>query len=145
MSMKNLAEHIIAVANDNQRSITNLQLQKIMYFIVRNAMEVFQTREEIQQELYDEPFLVWQYGPVIESQYRRFRSYGSNPILEEFDQVEEYSGFNDRIIEYLDMDVFGLVYSSHSHKFWRENESSIKYGISNIKYELEDVLLNGGN
>lgn len=34
--MKEFAEHIIAIANENEndKSITNLQLQKIMYFAI---------------------------------------------------------------------------------------------------------------
>lgn len=37
MSMEKFANHIIAVANEKQLPITNLQLQKIMYFVLRNA------------------------------------------------------------------------------------------------------------
>ncbi|KRO21882.1 hypothetical protein IV63_GL000141 [Companilactobacillus crustorum] len=39
MSMNEFAHHIIAVANDNNLSITNLQLQKVMYFSLKEAMK----------------------------------------------------------------------------------------------------------
>lgn len=38
MTMRELAEHIISVANEKGKPITNLQLQKILYFTLRNSV-----------------------------------------------------------------------------------------------------------
>lgn len=56
MSMHNLANHIITVANENHRSITNIQLQKILYFTLRYSVPLIGL--ENAKEIYDEPFLV---------------------------------------------------------------------------------------
>ena len=39
LNMNKFADHIIAVAKENKLPITNLQLQKIMYFTLKLAKE----------------------------------------------------------------------------------------------------------
>ena len=138
MSMKELANHIIAVAHDNELPITNLQLQKILYFTLRNSRRYLD--EDTLKETYNEPFLVWRYGPVVESQYNRFYSYGSSPIIDSFNQIPKYENLNQMILHFLKIDVFRMVDASHTHKFWKENSSRIKFGRSDIEYPLEEVL-----
>lgn len=81
MGMHNLANHIIAVANKNHRTINNIQLQKILYFTLRYSIPLIGL--ENAKEIYDEPFLVWHYGPILKSEYDRFYTYGTNPIIED--------------------------------------------------------------
>ena len=138
MSMKELANHIIAVAHDNELPITNLQLQKILYFTLRNSRRYLD--EDTLKETYNEPFLVWRYGPVVESQYNRFYSYGSSPIIDSFNQIPKYKNLNQMILRFLKIDVFRMVDASHTHKFWKDNSPRIKFGRSDIEYPLEEVL-----
>ncbi|WP_317334180.1 type II toxin-antitoxin system antitoxin SocA domain-containing protein [Streptococcus orisratti] len=140
MTMEAFANHVISVANEANLSITNLQLQKILYFTLRNSRNVI--TQEVIDGIYDEPFLVWRYGPVVESQYERFYSYGSSPILGDFQQTQEYRPLNDMIIRFLSLDVFRMVDASHTHRFWREHESEIVFGRSDVAYPLEEVLRN---
>ena len=138
MSMRELADHIISVANKNGESITNLQLQKILYFTLRNSVPII--GEEEVEKTYDEPFLVWKYGPVVKSQYDRFYSYGSSPIIEDLPESEKYAGLNVIISKLLVIDVFRMVNASHTHKFWKQNESRIVCGRSDVEYPLKEVL-----
>lgn len=138
MSMQDLTNHIIAVANDNKKTITNLQLQKILYFVLRNSVPFI--GKKLAEKTYDEKFLVWKYGPVLKTQYDRFNSYGSSPILEDFQQLEVFQSLNAYILKLLDLDVFKMVNASHTHKFWKENQDKILFGRSNIEYPLEEVL-----
>ena len=55
--MKELAEHILYVAHKNKKSITNLQLQKILYFSLRYSVPEIGLRAAIQT--YDEPFIIF--------------------------------------------------------------------------------------
>ncbi|HHU3893453.1 TPA: Panacea domain-containing protein, partial [Streptococcus agalactiae] len=87
-----------------------------------------------------EPFLVWRYGPVVESQYSRFYSYGSSPIIEEYSKESEYEGFNSLIEYYLQVNVFKMVNASHTHNFWKKHESDITFGRSDVPYPLEEVV-----
>ena len=65
MTMHQFADHVIAVAKENRLPITNLQLQKVMYFAFKLAKEDQIIEESTLRKMYDQPFEVWQYGPVI--------------------------------------------------------------------------------
>lgn len=140
MNMNKFADHIIAVANQYRIPISNLQLQKIMYFVLRNSKGIL-TEDEIKQ-IYSEPFLVWRYGPVVESVYNRFYSFGSSPILTDAQQDSNFEKLNNLIYKFLNVDVFRMVNASHTHKFWKQNETEIKYGRSDKEYPLNEVLRN---
>ena len=138
MSMEKFANHIIAVANQKNIPISNLQLQKIMYFVLRNSASILPIKEI--ESIYTEPFLVWRYGPVVKSVYDRFYSYGSSPIITNAEQSIEYKSLNHLILKFLEVDVFRMVDASHTHKFWKENESKITFWRSSIAYPLNEVL-----
>lgn len=54
MSMLNFANHILAVAYENYLSVSNLQLQKVMYFAMREQ----KVNRKLLLQMYDEPFYV---------------------------------------------------------------------------------------
>ena len=138
MSMEELANHVIAVAQENDLSVSNLELQKVLYFTLRNSINVLD--EETIKETYDEPFLAWPYGPVARKQNRRFRSFGCSPIIGVFDKNPKYEPLNPIILRFLKINLFKMVDTSHTHKFWKENSDLIKSGRRDIEYSLDDVL-----
>ena len=136
MTMRDFANHILAVAHENISSVTNLQLQKIMYF----AMRYQKNNIELLSEIYDEPFYAWRYGPTVPSIYKKYSGYGSRAIIEKGERSNEYSIFDNFIIELLNQDLFSLIDKSREHSHWLSNKDKIVYGKSDIKYRLEDVL-----
>ena len=136
MSMLNFANHILAVAYENKLSVSNLGLQKIMYFTMREH----KNNQALLSEIYDEPFYVWRYGPIVPFIYRKYCGYGSRTIIEKGEKINEYSIFDDSIIKLLNEDLFTLIDKSREHKFWQKNKDRIVNGTSDIKYELTDVL-----
>lgn len=76
MNMLNFAKHILAVAYENKLSVSNLGLQKVMYFAIREHKDI----HDLLYEMYDEPFYAWRYGPIIPSIYRKYRGYGSRAL-----------------------------------------------------------------
>ncbi len=140
--MWNLVNHILAVADSNDMNITNLQLQKILYFTFLNLINNDDVKEETLREMYDEStqFLVWRYGPVIEGVYEKFRTYGSTPILERGETDSRFNMLNESIIEMLEQNPFDLVEKSHQSLIWKKNEDKIEYGRSNIPYQFEDLI-----
>lgn len=139
MSMEKFANHVIAVAQENNTSITNLQLQKVMYFVLKKAKENEILTTEQLEEIYDEPFQVWAYGPVVRGQYNRFREFSSAPIIGEFEKTDEYNILNDYINNYINKNVFDLVDSSHEIPFWKNNADRIVGFTSNVSYSLGDI------
>lgn len=136
MSMLNFANHILAVAYENKLSVSNLGLQKVMYFTMREH----KNNHALLSEIYDEPFYVWQYGAIVPRIHKKYSGYGSRAIIEKGKKNSEYTIFNDSIIKLLKEDLFSLIDKSREHKFWQKNKDRIVNGTSDIKYELTDVL-----
>ncbi|GGB09942.1 hypothetical protein ERX37_07720 [Macrococcus hajekii] len=138
--MRELVNHILAVADEHGLEITNLQLQKILYF---SLIEAFRrrilTRAQL-LEIYTQPFLVWRYGPVVEDLYEEYKIYGSSPILEYGTVSERLNGLNEFIDSQLRRRPFDLVNESHQHMHWINNQDAIVYGRSDIEYTLDDLL-----
>lgn len=139
MSMRKLADHIIAVAQKNSLPITNLQLQKVMYFIIKIAKQENLIDLDQLNEIYDEKFQVWAYGPVIKKEYARFKKFASEPIVGDFQASEEYRVFDDFIVELLNVSVFTLVDLSHRVPFWANNKNKIHGFRSEVTYTLDDI------
>lgn len=138
MNMLNFAKHILAVAYENKLSVSNLGLQKVMYFAMREQKNNY----KLLNQMYDEPFYIWRYGPIVPKIYRKYRIYGASSIIEKGQKSDEYSIFDDSIINLLKEDLFTLIDKSREHKYWLENKDKISNGISTVKYELNDVLNN---
>lgn len=136
MSMLNFANHILAVAYENNLSVSNLQLHKVMYFAMREQ----KANRKLLLQMYDEPFYVWRYGPVVPKIYRKFRIYGASAIIEKGERNSKYSIFDNAIIYFLNKEPFSLVEESRTHRHWLVNKDRIFNGMSGIKYKLKDVL-----
>lgn len=134
--MLKFATHILAVAYENRLSVTNLQLQKVMYFVMRDQKDNY----ELLAKMYDEPFYVWRYGPVVPSIHRKYKGYGSRAIIDSGEKDDTLNIFNSSILLLLEKEPFSLVEESHRHSFWKLNEEKIHRGISDVEYSLEDVL-----
>jgi uncharacterized phage-associated protein len=54
--------------------ITSMKMQKMLYFLYRDYYQ------ETGISLFSERFSAWKYGPVLESVYYTYKSFGSNSI-----------------------------------------------------------------
>lgn len=70
-----LASYIIGLCIDEQEYISNLQLQKILYFIQKKFLK---ERNEI---AFAEPIEAWKHGPVVPEVYYRYCASGSMSIV----------------------------------------------------------------
>ena len=135
MTMRDFANHILAIAYKNNLSVSNLKLQQVMYFAIKTQKD----NPELLSEIYDEPFYVWSYGPTIPSIYAKYYGYGSRAIIEKGERKDEYSIFDNTIINLLNKDLFELIEKSRINIHWQANKNKISRGISKVKYELEDI------
>lgn len=140
MSMDRFARHIISVVHNSGQEITNLQLQKIMYFSLQYALRNNLFTQQQLQDIYDVPFLVWRYGPVVKNIYEKYKVYGSDPITENDNECQALSVLNSEIIKLSREDVFDLVDKSHMENHWKTNENKIVGWRSNVPYDLEDIV-----
>lgn len=139
MSMKLLADHILSVAQKNNKSINNLKLQKVMYFVLKESRDKNILPYKTLREIYDEPFLVWAYGPNVESQYQRFKIFGSAPIIGKFEYTESLSPLDNLIADYLDCKLIDLVNESFDNTFWKNNKNQICSFRSKVPYDFSHL------
>lgn len=140
MTMQKLANHIIAVAQQNNKSIDKYKLQKVMYFVLKTAKEKeLLTRKEL-EDIYDEPFLLNFYGPNLVSQNERFEVFRGAPIIgSEFEINPELNQLNSVILNYLEKSLIDLVMESRETPFWKNNYKYLNEIKSKIPYQLKDL------
>lgn len=113
-SATGIAHYVVDKCNGIGRPVTNLHLQKMLYFL----QVIFYDQWGI--PLFDDEFEAWPYGPVLPSVYREFSEYGGTPIKRSFDKpvkflMPEHQWFLDAGIEKLrDMSPWDLVKVSHT-------------------------------
>lgn len=140
MTMQTLADHIIAVAQQNEKSINKYKLEKIMYFTLKTANKDNLITQDELEAIYDEPFLLHFYGPKLISQSERFEIFRGAPIIGSgFEISPELNKFNQIILEYLEKPVMDLVKESRETPFWRKNSQYLNGIKSDIPYGLDDL------
>lgn len=90
-----IAKYVIKYASESGKPVTNLYLQKILYYL---QLEYLLCKG---YALYREDIIAWKYGPVVESVYDEFASFGSCTIESDFvkNTVVNIDSDTKRIIE----------------------------------------------
>lgn len=70
-----VCRHIINYSNKKKYSISNLKLQKLLYFV--QAMFLI---NDIDQPCFDDDIEAWAFGPVVPRAYYEYRVFGSSSI-----------------------------------------------------------------
>lgn len=70
------AAFLVGHACENKKLISNLQLQKMLFFAQVDYMQ-----KHDWNKLFDDEIRAWQYGPVIPYVYNAYSRYGGSPIL----------------------------------------------------------------
>lgn len=140
MNMETLANHIIAVAQKNEKSIDRYKLQKVMYFVLKTAKEKELLTQKELEDVYNEPFLLYLYGPSLISQLERFEVFRGAPIIGSgFDINPELNKLNPIILKYLEKPLIDLVMESRETRFWKNNSKYVTGFKSNIPYKIKDL------
>lgn len=91
-----LSKYMVTKCMNEKQPITNLQLQKILYYIQKEFLSMGEIA------FYDD-FEAWQFGPVVPNVYYYFCGAGSMPIALRYDthikQTDSGMQYVDRIVE----------------------------------------------
>ncbi len=96
----NVAKYVIHEFHEREDLITNLKLQKLLYYIQGWYLGI------CKKPLFQENFEAWIHGPVIPEVYHTYKSYRWNPISEEISKIEFDSDIEKHIISILD--IYGI-------------------------------------
>lgn len=115
---------IASGANSEEGGISNLKLQKLVYYAQGFHLALFDA------PLFDEDLEAWTHGPVTPSLYHQYKGYGSAPITApSYDLTDEFSPEQRDLLDEVH-DVFGqfsawkLRNMTHNESPWLENEDS---------------------
>ena len=91
-----VANELIQKANDKGFVVSNMKLQKLVYFAHGYYMAIHG------DPLFDEGVEAWRYGPVVSELYHSFKQYHSNPIPSAHYLVTETEPVNDDVSKLID-------------------------------------------
>lgn len=123
-SAKEIADYVIYLASQKtigdggeKEGITNLKLQKILYFIEAYYLSVKG------KSAFVDDILAWEYGPVVPDIYHRFKHYENKPIFSEEGYTCSLPNEDKKIIQevWTTFDKFSagrLVEITHNHEPW---------------------------
>ena len=89
-SALDIARYVVNYCNSNNYEISNLKLQKILYFIQAN----FVVEKGLENPCFYEQIEAWSFGPVIPEVYHEFKIFGNSQIL----PIEKYFSYNRKNI-----------------------------------------------
>ena len=78
INVLSLSNHIISRFEAKKQPITNLKLQKILYYVQGYFFKTFD-KEAFSEEIYR-----WQYGPVVPIAYYEYNVFGSRPLASNY-------------------------------------------------------------
>ena len=93
-----VANHLIRLAHESNRTITPLQVMKLTYLCHGWMLGLYHV------PLLDEPIEAWRYGPVVPDVYFSLRDYGRRPVTQEIplstkEYASEFSPEESHVIE----------------------------------------------
>src|SRR5690625_479323 len=95
-----IANYVIKTALERGKDITNIHLQKILYYLL--ASELVHTGSP----LFDESIEKWRLGPVIPEVYHEYKEYGSQPITEIATEIIfDDETFGIKFVEFNEKDI----------------------------------------
>lgn len=100
-----IADWFLAWAEDAEAELSNLKLQKLLYYAQGHSLG------ERGTPLFGDRIEAWAHGPVVPSLYRRFKVYGSGPIEPEAFIPESFDWDDYRDVE----DHLIRVWNTYGH------------------------------
>ncbi|MCW2279545.1 Panacea domain-containing protein [Lactococcus lactis] len=136
-----VANYVIGYAHEHGREITNLHLQKILYFLQAAFLVKYDS------EIINGNFSKWNYGPVLKTVYYAYRDLGSFPIVDFAPNIDiidgkwnikepqkiDFSKLNGEVINFLNETIsnllnkkpWSLVEITHNQELWKRDEQKI--------------------
>jgi uncharacterized phage-associated protein len=110
-----IAGYFIQRANQTGSGISNLKLQKLVYYAQAWHLAIHET------PLFEEDFQAWIHGPVVPALYQKYRGFSWQPIREDDSPalLKEISSFLDEVAEeYFACDTYELEQMTHVEAPW---------------------------
>lgn len=152
---RGIAIVVIEDAKMKTKEISNLQLQKILFYIQKKFLIKYG------EKCFENDIVAWKHGPVVREVYDLYKEFGGEPIpsarkiIFEIEAVRTTNGFKPNYKEinleeegfleihrettlresrkYYDMTPWELVEMAHEEKSWKETEQNEIISINKMK------------
>lgn len=109
--VRSVANRVLQIAAANDRPVTNLALNKILYFLHAGFLHEYGT------SLISAKIEAWDHGPVFREIYHQFKKFGREPISEKARRLDPLSGtlvevpisLNSTELVYVDLHASELI------------------------------------
>ena len=126
-----VANYIIEYSNKNMKPVSNLKLQKLLYY-VQAAFLV-----EFSRPAFSNDIRAWKYGPVVESVYHMFKIYANdsikhcnNDITSDMISCEDDEKLIKSVVDsYVDYSPIEIMLKTHQEVPWIESNELKKGSI----------------
>lgn len=113
-----VAKYTINKCIELGRPISNLQLQKILYYIQGEYM-----KKNHGEVLFNESIEAWQYGPVVPDVYYKYKMYSASRIIDKQEEIEITASNKPIIDEVIEnkslLRASRLVQDTHEESPWK--------------------------
>lgn len=129
-----IAEYLIRYFEERESSLTNLKLQKLVYYAQGIALGRYSVR------LFNEQIIAWEHGPVVRVLYDQYKNNGRLPILSNPTQEIQSIIDNDLVKKILDetISIYGLYTpwvlrdKTHNESPWLDTEKGHEIGVDKL-------------
>lgn len=103
---RTVANAFLYIASEEDRSLTNMHLQKLIYFAHGYYMAI------MNEPLIEETIEAWKHGPVIRGLYHDLKGYGGDAIDSYFKSISTSGAPTIRIVNESDLQFLRSVYDA---------------------------------
>ena len=95
-----ISRYIINYCNEKDYNLSNLKLQKILYFI----QAYYLSKTEAKEPCFKERIVAWDFGPVVPIAYHEFKRFGSTniPRVTTYIEIDENDFWQSKVVKYSD-------------------------------------------
>jgi uncharacterized phage-associated protein len=135
-----LAKYLIASCSGNGKTITNLKLQKLLYYAQAWQLALHN------KALFNDRIEAWVHGPVVPTVFREYRDFKWDPLPVDQSRPEPNNEVRSHIAEVLaaygKFDATQLEQLTHSEDPWKEARKGIPGDMASTNEISKESMLN---
>ena len=137
-SVVDVAGYVVEYCNEKDLSISNLRLQKLLYFV----QAYFLVKSDGKRVAFNEDLEAWDFGPVVPCIYHQYKRFGSGQIpFNDKSYANIFSDEDRKIIEdviehFKEKSSIYIMELTHNQKPWKDTYEYAKLmGVGIISKE----------
>ncbi|KYC64499.1 MULTISPECIES: Panacea domain-containing protein [Heyndrickxia] len=146
ITYEEIANYFIALSNETGNLITNLKLQKLMYYVQSWHLAIYK------EPWFDGQFQAWVHGPVLPELYKEYRDFKWHPIVRDdldFNYIKNFEAkigedktefLKEICDEYFGMEAYELERLTHSESPWQLARRGIPEDEPSQNYILNEWM-----